>query len=158
MKDGSNAGRKFVVYVRPMEHSAPLTADHSGCYVIALTVFLVASCLGVSAPAYARQGPPERHHSIEALVFDGPHQPFGVGVRIGRLKRRLHDVHPGIAQQTSNVPAPFPITITDQHAMLAQQAVTASQRATDWAHEAISRMRRGPHRYQAIMQQIGLLR
>ena len=34
----------------------------------------------------------ERHDPIEALVFDRPHKPFGVGVRIGRLKRRLHDV------------------------------------------------------------------
>jgi hypothetical protein len=39
----------------------------------------------------------ERHHSIEALVFDRPYESFGIGVRIGRLKRRLHDVHPRIA-------------------------------------------------------------
>ena len=65
----------------------------------------------------------ERHHAIEALVFDRPYEPFGVGVRIGRLKRRLHDVHAGIAQQPSHVPAPLPVTITDQHAMVAQQAV-----------------------------------
>jgi hypothetical protein len=40
----------------------------------------------------------ERHHSIEALVCDRPYEPFGIGVRIGRLKRRLHDLHPRIAQ------------------------------------------------------------
>jgi hypothetical protein len=31
----------------------------------------------------------ERYYLIEALVFDRPHEPFGVRVRIGRLKRRL---------------------------------------------------------------------
>jgi hypothetical protein len=40
----------------------------------------------------------EGHHPIEALVLDGPHEPLGVRVRIGRLKRRLHDEHPGVAQ------------------------------------------------------------
>ena len=30
---------------------------------------------------------PERHDPIEALVFDRPHKSFGIGVRIGRLKR-----------------------------------------------------------------------
>jgi hypothetical protein len=72
-------------------------------------------------------------------------EPFGVGVRIGRLKRRLHDLHPRITQQPSHVPAPFPITIPDQHAMVAQQVVGSGQRATHLAHEDIIRMRRGSH-------------
>ena len=38
----------------------------------------------------------ERHHSIEALVFDRPYKPFGIGVRIGRLTRRLHDGPPAL--------------------------------------------------------------
>ena len=97
-----------------------------------------------------REGPSkvtlaERNDAIEALVFDRPGEPFGVGVRVGRLKRRLHDVYPGIAQQTSNIPAPFPITITDQDAMIAQEAVGSRQRATDLAHEEIIRIWRGPH-------------
>ena len=83
----------------------------------------------------------ERHHPIEALVLDGPHEPFGLGVRIGRLTWRLHDVHPGIAQQLSHVPAPLPITITDQHAVIAQWPVGSGQRATDLAHEQIIGMR-----------------
>jgi hypothetical protein len=40
----------------------------------------------------------ERHDPIEALVFDRPHKSFGTRVRIGRLKRCLHDVHSGLAQ------------------------------------------------------------
>ena len=32
---------------------------------------------------------PERQDPIEALVFDRPHNSFGMGVRIGRLKRCL---------------------------------------------------------------------
>ena len=87
----------------------------------------------------------ERHHPIEALVFDRPHEPFGIGVRIGRLKRRLHDVHAGIVQQLSHVPAPLAVTITNQHAMGAQQAVGRGQRATDLAHEETIGMRCGPH-------------
>jgi hypothetical protein len=86
----------------------------------------------------------ERHHAIEALVFDRPYELFSVVLRIGRLKWRLHDIDPGIAQQTSDIPAPFPITITDQHVMIAQQVVGSSQRATDLTHEEIIRMRRGP--------------
>jgi hypothetical protein len=41
---------------------------------------------------------PERHDPIEALVFDRPDKSFGIGVRIGRLKRCLHDVHASLAQ------------------------------------------------------------
>ena len=91
----------------------------------------------------------ERHHAIEALVFDRPHEPFGVGIRIGRLKRRLHDVHPGIAQQLSHVPAPLPVTITDQHAMGAQQAVRRGQRATHLLHEQTVGMRGRPQNLDA---------
>jgi hypothetical protein len=52
----------------------------------------------------------ERHQSIEALVFDRPHESLGVGVGIGRVERSLHHVHPGLAKQPSHIPAPFPIT------------------------------------------------
>ena len=88
----------------------------------------------------------ERNDAIEALVFDGPYEPLGVGVRVGRLKRRLHDVHPCIAQQPSHIPTPFPITITGQHAMPAQEPVGSNQRATDLAHEKIIPIWRGPHK------------
>jgi Glyoxalase/Bleomycin resistance protein/Dioxygenase superfamily len=77
----------------------------------------------------------EGYHSIEALVLDGPHEPLGVRVRIGRPKRRLHDVQPGIAQQLSHVPAPLSVTLTNQHAMGTQQAVRRGQRATHLPHE-----------------------
>jgi hypothetical protein len=40
----------------------------------------------------------EGHHPIEALVFDRPHEPFSVGVRIGRPKGRQRDVHASIVQ------------------------------------------------------------
>ena len=78
-----------------------------------------------------REGPSEvalaeRNDPIEALVFDRSHEAFRVGVRIRRLKRRLHDVHPGLAQQPPHLPAPFPVTIADQHAMVAQQPVSAA--------------------------------
>ena len=78
---------------------------------------------------------PERHDPIEALVFDRPHKSFGIGVRIGRLKWRPHDVPPGIAQQLSHVPAPFSVTIADQYAMIDPCAVRYGQHPADQAHE-----------------------
>ena len=72
---------------------------------------------------------PERHDPIEALVFDRSHKSFGIGVRIGRLKRCLHDVHPSLAQQALHIPAPLPVTVTDQHPMIAQQAVGCGERS-----------------------------
>ena len=45
----------------------------------------------------------------------------------------------------SHLPAPFPITITDQHTMIALQTLGPGQRATELAHEDIIRMRRGAH-------------
>ena len=70
---------------------------------------------------------PERHDPIEALVFDRPHKSFGMRVRIGRLKRCLHDAHPGLAQQAVHVPAPLRVAVTDQQAMLDQQAVVCGR-------------------------------
>ena len=70
----------------------------------------------------------ERHDPIEALVFDRAHKSFGIGVRIGRLKRCLHDVHSGLFQQALHIPAPLPVAVTDQHPMIAQQAVGCGQR------------------------------
>ncbi len=35
----------------------------------------------------------KRYKPIEALEFDRPHEAFSVRVRIGRLKRRLHDMY-----------------------------------------------------------------
>ena len=109
--------------------------------MISLAMVVIDECReGPSKVALA-----ERDHAIETLVFDRPYEPFGVGVCIGRLKRRLHDVHAGIAQQPSHISAPFPITITDEDAMIGQQAVGFSQPATDLTHEQIIRVRRGPH-------------
>ena len=86
----------------------------------------------------------EGHHPIEALVFDRPHEPFSVGVRIGRLKWRQRDVHASIVQLPTYVPAPLPVTIADQHAMIAQRAIGSGQRATDLAHEELVWIRRRP--------------
>ena len=96
--------------------------------VIPLAMVVIDECLdGLSKVALA-----ERHHSIEALVLDRPYEPLGVRVRIRRLKRRMHDVHPRIAQQPSHIPAPFPITIPDHHAMVAQQAVGPVRLRPTW--------------------------
>jgi hypothetical protein len=56
----------------------------------------------------------KRYEPIEALVFDRPHEAFSVRVRIGRLKRRLHDMYAGIGQQLSHVLTPLSVSIADQ--------------------------------------------
>ena len=76
---------------------------------------------------------------------DRSHEPIGIGVRIGRLKRCLHDVHSGPAQQALHTPAPLPVTVTDQDPTIAQQAVDCGERSTDLAHEEIIGMRCGSH-------------
>ena len=71
----------------------------------------------------SEMGLAQRHYPIEALVLDRPHEPLGIRVRIRRSKRGPHNVHARIAQQLSHVLAPLGITITNQHAMGAQQAI-----------------------------------
>ena len=79
----------------------------------------------------------ERYEPIEALVFDRRHEAFRVPVRIGRLKRRLHDLDAGIGQQLSHVLIPLSVSIADQYATVAQGPVRYGQRAADLAHEQI---------------------
>jgi hypothetical protein len=88
-----------------------------------------------------RNGPSEtaladRNYLIEALLFDGPHEAFRMRIRIGRLKWRLHNAEPHVAEQPSDILAPFPVAVTDQYSMVAQQAVISRrQSAIDLAHE-----------------------
>jgi hypothetical protein len=85
----------------------------------------------------------ERNDAIETFLFDGLNEALGVGVGIGRLEWRLHDIYPGIFEHPSHVPAPLVVTITNQHAMGAQQAVRRSQRATHLSHEQTAGARGG---------------
>ena len=51
--------------------------------VIPLALVVIDECLeGLSKVTLT-----EQIHAIETLVFDRPYEPFGVGVRVGRLKR-----------------------------------------------------------------------
>jgi len=40
----------------------------------------------------------DRYDPIETFPFDGSHEALGVGIRIGRLIRRLHHADPRLAQ------------------------------------------------------------
>src|SRR5438552_1561173 len=62
----------------------------------------------------------DRNHPIEALLFDRSHEPFGIGIRIRRLMRRLHHADSGLAQPVAHRPAPLRVAVTDQHARLDQ--------------------------------------
>jgi hypothetical protein len=39
----------------------------------------------------AKMAVAEWHHAVQTLVFDGAHEPLGVGIRVGRQKWGLHD-------------------------------------------------------------------
>ena len=88
-----------------------------------------------------RNGPAEmtfadRNHSAETLFLDRAHEALRVGIRVGRLKRRLHHADPGVAQAFANGRTPLRVSITDQHAMADQHAVIrGGERAADLAHE-----------------------
>ena len=62
-----------------------------------------------------------RNHPVEAFFFDRAHEALCVRIRVRRPHGRQHDVNPGVAQESLYVRAPFPIVVTDQHAVLAQQ-------------------------------------
>jgi hypothetical protein len=91
----------------------------------------------------------KRYEPIEALVFDRPHEAFSVRVRIGRPKRRLHDMYAGIGQQLSHVLTSLSVSIADQYATVAQGPVRYGQRATDLAHEQIIGIRCRPDNLDA---------
>ena len=97
----------------------------------------------------------DRNQPIEALLFDRSHEPFGVGIRIGRLIRRLHDADPRLAQSRAHRRAPLRVAITDQHAMLDQQPVIRGRhRAHDLLHEPLVGMRRRAHDLHATRGQV----
>ncbi len=59
----------------------------------------------------------KRDHAVEALVLDRGHETLRIRVRVGRLKRPLHDSDSGLAQPRAHGRAPLCVPITDQHAM-----------------------------------------
>ena len=90
--------------------------------MIPLTVVM----LDVLGDRPAKMTVAERDHSVEAFVFDRAHEPFGISIRIRRLKRRLHDPDPGLAQPVAHRRAPLRVTITDQHAMADENTLVRS--------------------------------
>jgi hypothetical protein len=54
----------------------------------------------------------EWNHSIETLLFDRPHEPFGVRIGIRRLERRLYDSNPRPIEELTHGRGPLPIPIT----------------------------------------------
>ena len=85
----------------------------------------------------------EWNHPVEALMLDRAHEPFGIGIRIRGLERRLHHADPSLTQARAHGYAPFRVPDTDQHAMTAQDPlVRRGERATDLAHEDLIGMGR----------------
>jgi len=83
-------------------------------------------------------------HAMQTLFFDGAHEPLRRGIRIRRLKRGLRDTDARVTQETPDLPAPFPVAVTDQHAMIAKHAIISSrEHSTDLPHEQLAGMRRG---------------
>ena len=85
----------------------------------------------------------EWDHSVQALVLDRAHKAFRIRIRVGCLKRRLHDADPGLPQLRAHGRAPLRVPITDQHAIVPQDPfVRGCERAADLAHEYLVGMRR----------------
>ena len=88
----------------------------------------------------------ERDHPVQTLLFDRSHEAFGVHIRIGRLKRRLHHADPGLSQPGTHRRAPLRVAVTDQHAMLDEQPVIGDRhRAHDLLHESLIGIWRRAH-------------
>ena len=76
---------------------------HRGCAVDqfvtkALVIALTVVVLDELRDRPAEMTFAERDHPVQALVLDRAHKAFGVGIRIGRLIRRLHHADPRFAQ------------------------------------------------------------
>jgi hypothetical protein len=52
-----------------------------------------------------------RNHSVETFFLDGPEESLRIGIRVGGAKRRIHDVDPGVPEETTDVRTPFPVTV-----------------------------------------------
>jgi hypothetical protein len=79
--------------------------------------------------------------AVEAFLFDGAHESFGVGVRIGCLIRYLYDPDPRLAQSGARRRAPLRIPIADEDAMLDQEPnIRSRHREHDLLHEDLVRM------------------
>ena len=83
--------------------------------------------------------------AIETFMFDRADEALGVGIRIRREPRRLHNSNATITKQPPYLSAPFRVPIANQYAMRAQQSpIRRRQRATDLPHEQLVGMRRRP--------------
>jgi len=58
----------------------------------------------------------EGNYAIETFMFDGADEALGVGIRIRRPPRRLHNPDAAIAQQSPYLSAPFRVPIANQYA------------------------------------------
>jgi hypothetical protein len=97
----------------------------------------------------------ERDDTVEALVLDRAYKALCVGIRVGRLKRRLHHADPGFAQPFANGRTPFRVAVTDQHAMADQNTlIREDERTADLPHKHLVGMRRGTNNVDATGGQV----
>jgi hypothetical protein len=77
-----------------------------------------------------------RNQPVQAFFFDRPHEPFRIGVRIWRTRRRENHVNPRVPQLPPHLLTPLPIPITNQHVRRGDGAVfDHRQRPHDLLHE-----------------------
>ena len=82
----------------------------------ALVILLTVVMLGVLRNRPAEMTFAERDHSAETLFFDRAHEALRVGIRIRRLKWRLHYANPDLAQPFAQRCSPLHVPVTDLHA------------------------------------------
>ena len=101
------------------------------CVVESLVIALTVVVRDVFRNRASEMPLPDRNRPIETLLFNGSHEAFGVGIRIGRPIRRQHDADARLAQSHAYGRAPLRIAITEQHAMIDELALTVNLIATE---------------------------
>ena len=86
----------------------------------------------------------ERNQPVQAFLFDGPHEPFGVGICIRGALGRKHDADARLVESTAHVTAPLPVPIANEDLWSGRDPIIGHrQRPHDVLHEERLGMRRG---------------
>jgi len=86
----------------------------------------------------------DRNQPVQTFLFDRPHEPFRVGVRIRRTRRSEDHANSRVPQSAPPLPAPLPSPIADQHVRSGRRTgLNDRQRPHALLHEHDVRMGRG---------------
>jgi hypothetical protein len=73
---------------------------------------------------------PQQNYAIEALLLDRPHEPFRLGVAVGRAERRANDSDSPCFEKLQHSATPLAVAIADQYTAACQHAVNCIRQVT----------------------------